>query len=176
MLILSNVFNFQSSSHQSGSHHLCFLVIFANSLSGHKLALSPVQRLFCPIFPSLPPFLQLFFIYFQREGEGEREGEKHQCERETSHLRPGDLAQNSGIWPDWESNQQPNFQFTGWCSVPHQPGLFFLKKNWFKGERDRNRNIDLLFHLLMHSLVAPCLQCTIPELLAPYFNVLLQSC
>ena len=48
------------------------------------------------------------FIYFLREGrEGEREGEKHQCVV-ASHVAPtGDLAHNSGMCPDWESNWRP---------------------------------------------------------------------
>lgn len=43
-LILNNVFNFQS-----GSHNSCFLTIFANGSWGRSVALGPVQRLLCPV-------------------------------------------------------------------------------------------------------------------------------
>ena len=48
------------------------------------------------------------FIYFREGGrESEKEGEKHQCVV-ASYMPPtGDLAGNSGMCPDWESNQQP---------------------------------------------------------------------
>ena len=35
MLILNNVFNFQSSGHQFSSHNICFLANFAHSSLGH---------------------------------------------------------------------------------------------------------------------------------------------
>ena len=49
-------------------------------------------------------FLNMLFIYFQREGKGrKREGEKHQCVV-ASHMVPnGDLTRNPGVCPDWES-------------------------------------------------------------------------
>ena len=52
--------------------------------------------------------LLLFKILFlERVREGEREGAKHQCVV-ASHAPPTeDLARNSGMCPDWESNQQP---------------------------------------------------------------------
>ena len=44
------------------------------------------------------------FIFRERGKEGEREGEKHQCVV-ASHASPtGDLADNPGMCPDWESN------------------------------------------------------------------------
>ena len=47
------------------------------------------------------------FIFTEREREGEREGEKHQCEV-ASHVPPtGDLAPNPGMHPDWESTPPP---------------------------------------------------------------------
>ena len=66
----------------------------------------------------------LFYFFRQREKEGEREGDKHQCVA-ASHTPPtGDLAHNPGMRPDWESNQRP---FGSWGSTlptePHQPGL-----------------------------------------------------
>ena len=45
------------------------------------------------------------FIYFQREGKGEREGEKHQCVLASRSLPTGDLALNPGMCPDLELNQ-----------------------------------------------------------------------
>ena len=63
-------------------------------------------------------FLFLFHLFIF-EGEGERKREKHQCVV-ASHVPPtGDLARNSGMCPDWESNQWPfDFQSTD----QHQPG------------------------------------------------------
>ena len=50
--------------------------------------------------------LNVLFIIF-REGEGEREGKKHQ-RVVASYMPPtGDLAQNPGMGPDWESNWEP---------------------------------------------------------------------
>ena len=51
-------------------------------------------------------FLRFYlFIFRERESVGEKEGDKHQCVV-ASHMPPtGDLARNSGMCPDWESNQ-----------------------------------------------------------------------
>ena len=54
-------------------------------------------------------FKEILCIYFLERGERrEKEGEKHQCARDTSvasHTPPaGDLARNPGMCPDWESN------------------------------------------------------------------------
>ena len=47
-----------------------------------------------------------FYLFIFREGEGEREGEVHQCVV-GSHAPPsGDLACDPGMCPDWELNQQ----------------------------------------------------------------------
>ena len=50
-------------------------------------------------------FLRFYlFIFRERGGEGEREGEKHQCVV-ASHAPPtGDQACNQGMCPDWELN------------------------------------------------------------------------
>ena len=66
---------------------------------------------------------RFLFIYFQREREGERDGEKHQCVV-ASHVPPtGDLAQNPGMCPDQESDQLPFASQSGTQSTePHQPG------------------------------------------------------
>ena len=48
--------------------------------------------------------------------EGEREKEKHQCVVASCTPPTGDLAHNPGLWPDWESDQQP-FGFTGQHSI-----------------------------------------------------------
>ena len=47
------------------------------------------------------------FIFRQRGREGEREGEKYQCEVAARTPRTGDLAGNLGVCPDWESNPGP---------------------------------------------------------------------
>ena len=45
-----------------------------------------------------------------------------------SHVPPArDLASNSGIYPDWESNQQPfGLEASTQSTKPHQPGLSSL--------------------------------------------------
>ena len=52
------------------------------------------------------------------------------------HMPPaGDLAGNSGVYPDRESNQQPLRVRKGAQSTePHQPGLFYsiFQNNWKK--------------------------------------------
>ena len=48
---------------------------------------------------------KVYLFILERGGEGEREGEKHQCVV-ASHAPPaGDLAHNPGMYPDWESNR-----------------------------------------------------------------------
>ena len=47
------------------------------------------------------------FIYFQREGKGEREGEKHKCVVTFGMPPTGDLACYLGMCPDWELNWRP---------------------------------------------------------------------
>ena len=66
------------------------------------------------------------FIFREKGREGEREGEKHQCVV-ASHVSPtGNLACNPGMYPDWESNQQPLGSQAGAQSTElHQPGLVF---------------------------------------------------
>ena len=52
-------------------------------------------------------FFKRFYlvIFREKEREGVREGEKHQCVV-ASHVAPtGYLARNPGMCPDWESNQ-----------------------------------------------------------------------
>ena len=53
----------------------------------------------------LKDFLNLFFR--ERRQEEDREGEKHQCVVPSHMPPPGDLACNSGMCPDWESNRRP---------------------------------------------------------------------
>ena len=70
------------------------------------------------------------FTFRERGSEGEREGEKHQCARETSIgclscIPTGDLAHNPGMCPDWESNQRLfGSQVITRSTEPHQPGRF----------------------------------------------------
>ena len=67
-------------------------------------------------------FLNVLFIF--REGEGEREGEKHQCVVASHMARTEHLASSPGMCPDWESNQQPfGAQASTQSTELHQPGL-----------------------------------------------------
>ena len=47
------------------------------------------------------------FIFRERGGEGEREGEKHQCVVASCAPPTGELACNPGMCPDGELNQRP---------------------------------------------------------------------
>ena len=84
--------------------------------------------------PARAIFLCLrFYLFTFREWgrEGEREGEKLQCVKETfvaSHISPtGDLACNSGMYLDWELNWQPFGLQAGTQPIePHQPGHIFV--------------------------------------------------
>ena len=53
-------------------------------------------------------FFKRFYLFnFRERGrEGEREGEEHQCVIASCIPRTGDLAHNTGMYPDWDSNQQ----------------------------------------------------------------------
>ena len=62
------------------------------------------------------------FIYWERGRETSMCG----C---LLHTPTGDLANNPGMCPDWESNRQPFGSQAGAQSTePHQPGLNNLKK------------------------------------------------
>ena len=55
--------------------------------------------------------------------EGEREGEKHQCEIAPHASPTGDLGYNPGMCPDRELNHQPfGSQARGQSTELHQPG------------------------------------------------------
>ena len=60
------------------------------------------------------------YLFLERGREGQREGEKHQSVV-ASHTPPTrDVAYNSGMCPDWESNWRPfGLQVS---TEPHQPG------------------------------------------------------
>ena len=73
-------------------------------------------------------FLKSSFI-FREQG---REGEKHQlvvcCTAPT-----GDMARNPGMYPDWESNQQPfGSQASTQSTEPHQPEQIVAVFLWSK--------------------------------------------
>ena len=77
----------------------------------------------------------LFTFFRERRRERDREGKKHQCEKDTliaSCLPPiGDLACNLGMCPDWELNRWPFGLLAGAQSTEsHQPEVN-NKKNFF---------------------------------------------
>ena len=80
----------------------------------------------------------ILFIYFERDGKGERKGQKHQCVGTSNAAPTEDLASNPGMYHDWESNQWPfGLQASAEFTEPHQPGYdasyFFLifEKFWY---------------------------------------------
>ena len=69
-------------------------------------------------------FLKYLFIFRERQSEGEREGEKHQCVVASRVPCTEDLACNPGTCPHWESNLRPfGLQAGTQSTEPHQPGL-----------------------------------------------------
>ena len=83
--------------------------------------------------PCIVISFSFFFLWFYLflEGKGRRKGEKHRC-LVACHAPPtGDLACNSDMCPEWESNQRPFCsQADSQPTEPHQPGLivnFLLK-------------------------------------------------
>ena len=69
------------------------------------------------------------FIFSERGGEGEREGEKHQRVVASGAPSNGDLAYNPGMCPDWELNWQAFGSQAGTQSTdPHQPGLLGISQ------------------------------------------------
>ena len=82
------------------------------------------------IFPFFFFFSPLrFYLFIFREGKGEREGEKHQCVVASRALPTEDLACNPGMFPDWESDQQPFDSFIGrhsihWAAPARAPPIF----------------------------------------------------
>ena len=81
-----------------------------------------MEMYYWQILLSFRHFIYLFFR--ERGGEGEREGEKHQCVVASHTPPPGDLAHNPGMCPDWELNRRPlGLQASTQATEPHQPGL-----------------------------------------------------
>ena len=74
------------------------------------------------------------YLFSERGGEEEREGEKHPGVVASCMPPAGDLAHNPGMCPDWEWNQQPfGLQAGTQSTEPHQPGqialIFSIKLN-----------------------------------------------
>ena len=63
---------------------------------------------------------------------GEKDGKKYQWVVAPCTSPTGDLACNSGMCPDWESNMQPFDSQAGTQSTePHQPGLYVFIVTYF---------------------------------------------
>ena len=76
-------------------------------------------------------FLKDFIYLFYREGETEREGEKHQCVVDSCVPPTGDLISNAGMYPDWELNWRPFvLQAGAQPTEPQQVGLNNLSCPW----------------------------------------------
>ena len=68
-------------------------------------------------------FLRFYLFILERGREGEREEKKYRCVVASHGPLVGDLAQNPGTRPDWESNWQPFGSQAGAQSTkPHEPG------------------------------------------------------
>ena len=70
-------------------------------------------------------FPKILFIFKERGREGQKQGKKHQCTRETSiscHSHAPNLVHNPGMCPERESNQCPfSSQVGSQSTEPHQP-------------------------------------------------------
>ena len=65
----------------------------------------------------------IIYLFLDRGGGREKEGENHQCVAAPHASLTRDLAHNPGMCPDWESNQQPfSSQASAQSTEPHQPG------------------------------------------------------
>ena len=72
-------------------------------------------------------FFKILSTFRHRGREGEKEGEKHQYVVISRAPPPSDVACNSGMCPDWESNRRPFGSQAGTQSTePHQPGWFSI--------------------------------------------------
>ena len=85
-------------------------------------------------------FLRFYLFVFREKG---KEGEKHRCVV-ASHVPPTeDLACNTGMCPDWESNQQLlGSQAHAQSTEPYQSGHFhsyFLKRFYSSVFREKGR-------------------------------------
>ena len=81
-----------------------------------------MMNIYASTYPQF--FLKILFILHLERGEGEREGEKHQCVGVSLTPPTGDLARNPGVCPDWESNRGPFGSRAGGAQSAelHQPG------------------------------------------------------
>ena len=91
------------------------------------LGLFPVEfsgkRWKCVFFFNCFFFRFYLFIPRERENEGGRKGEKHQCVVASHAPSTCDLAHNPGMCPDRESNWRPSgSQASAQSTEPHQPG------------------------------------------------------
>ena len=107
------------------------------SLVGNKWTSFHINSLLC-IFKYLDSFLRFYLFTFRERGrEGEREGEKNRCVRDTSigclPYAPdwGSAPTSPCMCPDWELNGWPfGSQAGAQCTEPHQPGLHSLLECW----------------------------------------------
>ena len=79
------------------------------------------------LYPIL--FFKDFIYLFLDRGEGrEKERERNiNVWLPLAHSAPGNWAHNPGMFPDWESNQQPfGLQASAHSTGPHQPGLYLI--------------------------------------------------
>ena len=104
-------------------HFKIFVISLAFSGLKEEACLELLSLYFFSLF-----FQRFYLLISERGGEGEREGEKHQCAVAFHVPFVGDLACNPSICPDWELNQQHFGSQAGAQSTePHQPGhLYFF--------------------------------------------------
>ena len=104
--------------------------------------------------------MYLFFIYFillifrERGKDREREREKHQHVVASRSPSIGDMAQNPGMCPDWESNQQPSGSQAGTQSIePHQQRPLMSLFNGKLKENDMTYKCSFIFPLVRSILL-----------------------
>ena len=76
-------------------------------------------------------FFRFYLFFLERGGEGEREGEKHQCVVASCAPPTGDWAHIPGMCPDWESNRRPFNSQASTLPLSHtsQGWMLFLYKD-----------------------------------------------
>ena len=102
-------------------------------------------------------FFKRFYLFIFRERKGGRKRGRETsmcgCLSCTPHWGPGSqpkhVPQLATLW----------FTAGSQSTELHQPRLTceIFKKNLFSDKRERERDVNLLFHLFMHSLVASCM-------------------
>ena len=112
-----------SSLSSTNIRHITSLLFEIKCFVNHHIANKQVDTFFRRFY---------VFIFREKGGEGEREGEKHQCVVNSRPPATGDLACNTSMCPDWELNWQCfGLQAHTQSTELHQPGCKSINSRIF---------------------------------------------